>query len=51
MSKPFNQFNETDPLKTVIIGRCEGYAAEDAYVEIVNEDQKKDQPSLVLHDI
>lgn len=42
----FNQYNETDPLKKVIIGRYEGYRAEEAYVEIVNEEQKKGLPDI-----
>lgn len=42
----FSQFSETDVLKEVIIGRYEGYCAEEAYVEIVNEDQKKGLPQL-----
>lgn len=42
----FQQFNETDRLKKVIIGRCEGYALEDAYVEVVNEDQKNGLPKI-----
>lgn len=40
----FKQFNETDKLKQVIIGRCEDYSAETAYIEIVNEEQKKGLP-------
>lgn len=42
----FNQYNETDPLKKVIIGRYQGYRADDAYVEIVNEEQKKGLPDV-----
>lgn len=39
-----SQYNETDALKTVIIGRYEGYRADEAYVEVVNESQKKGLP-------
>lgn len=47
MNNPgFKQFSETGLLKEVIIGRYQGYCAEDAYVEIVNEDQKKGLPQL-----
>ncbi|ELR73101.1 hypothetical protein C900_05736 [Fulvivirga imtechensis AK7] len=42
----FHQYNETDPLKKVIIGRYQGYRAEEAYVEIVNEEQKKGLPDV-----
>ena len=42
----FRQYNETDPLKKVIIGRYQGYRAEEAYVEIVNEEQKKGLPDV-----
>lgn len=45
MPRTFSQFNETDPLKTVIIGRWEGYRKVEAYTEIVNEEQKKGLPS------
>lgn len=44
MSKTFSQFNETDRLKTVIIGRWQGYRKVDAYTEIVNEEQSKGLP-------
>lgn len=40
-----SQYNETDPLKTVIIGRYEGYRANEAYVEVVNESQKRGLPT------
>jgi N-dimethylarginine dimethylaminohydrolase len=40
-----SQHNETDPLKMVIIGRHEGYRTNEAYVEVVNESQKKGLPS------
>lgn len=42
----FSQFSETDRLKKVIIGRYEGYAEAEEYVEIVNEEQKKGLPSV-----
>lgn len=45
-TQKFSQFSETDVLKEVIIGRYKGYCAERAYVEIVNEDQKKGLPQL-----
>lgn len=38
------QFNETDRLKKVIIGRWEDYCSDQSYVEIVNEEQKKGLP-------
>ncbi|UII33061.1 arginine deiminase family protein [Fulvivirga ulvae] len=38
------QFNETDRLKKVIIGRWEDYCSDKSYVEIVNEEQKKGLP-------
>lgn len=40
----FSQFSETDTLKKVIIGRHQGYAEDEAYIEIVNEEQKKGLP-------
>lgn len=46
MSNIFSQFNETDPLRKVIIGRYEGYRKVDEYVEIVNKSQKQGLPSL-----
>ncbi len=44
MPETYSQYNETDPLKAVILGRWEGYRKIDAYTEIVNEDQKKGLP-------
>jgi len=41
----FRQFSETDPLKTVIIGRYEGYRAVEEYTELVNESQKRGLPT------
>lgn len=41
MAKAFSQFCETDNLKSVIIGRWEGYAKVKAYSEILNKRQKK----------
>lgn len=46
MHNMFNQFNETDPLKKVIIGRYEGYKKVDEYIEIVNKSQQKGLPSV-----
>lgn len=40
----FQQFSETDDLKKVIIGRWEDYSADESYIEIVNEEQKKGLP-------
>lgn len=45
MSKTFTQFNETDTLQSVIIGRWEGYRRVEAYTEIVNEEQRKGLPT------
>lgn len=45
MSHTLRQYNETDPLKKVIIGRYQGYRAAEEYVELVNEDQKKGLPA------
>ncbi len=45
MNHQFNQYNETDTLKKVIIGRYQGYRAVEAYVEIVNEEQKTGLPT------
>lgn len=42
--KAFCQKNETDRLKTVVIGRWKGYRKVEAYTEIVNEDQQKGLP-------
>lgn len=44
MTKVFSQFNETDPLESVIIGRWKGYRNVEEYTEIVNEDQQKGLP-------
>lgn len=44
MSKPFEQYSETDPLKITFIGRAEGYRSNEAYTEIVNESQKRGLP-------
>jgi N-dimethylarginine dimethylaminohydrolase len=46
MSDMFSQFNETDTLQKVIIGRYKDYRKVDEYVEIVNKSQKKGLPSL-----
>lgn len=42
----FHQFTETGSLKEVIIGRYEGYARHEDYIEIVNEEQKQGLPSV-----
>jgi hypothetical protein len=41
MPPVYSQFNETDTLECVIIGRWDGYRKAEEYTEIVNEDQKK----------
>lgn len=46
MKQAFSQYNETDPLTRVIIGRYEGYRKAEEYVEIVNEEQKKGLPEV-----
>lgn len=43
MKKTFSQFNETDTLKTVIIGRWEGFHEDEKYSNVLNE--KRDNPS------
>lgn len=40
----FEQYSETDRLRKVVIGRYQGYRAHEAYVEIVNEEQKNGLP-------
>ena len=42
----FKQYSETAPLKQVILGRYKGYASNEKYIEIVNEDQKQGLPSV-----
>jgi N-dimethylarginine dimethylaminohydrolase len=44
--KVFCQKNETDRLKTVIVGRWKGYREVEAYTEIVNADQEKGLPEI-----
>ncbi|MDX1629956.1 MAG: arginine deiminase family protein, partial [Fulvivirga sp.] len=44
----FSQYNETGKLRKVVIGRCAGYAEDPAYIELVNEDQKKGLPDKIL---
>lgn len=47
MTQPsFSQYSETDKLQTVILGRYQGYREVEAYVEIVNEEQKKGLPQV-----
>lgn len=41
----FQQYNETDPLKKVILGRTKGYKKVDEYVQRINESQKSGLPS------
>lgn len=43
----FAQYNETDQLQKVIIGRWKGYRADENYVEIVNEEQKSGLPETL----
>lgn len=42
--RKFSQFNETDRLRKVIVGRWRGYAEVDEYVETVNEAQTSGFP-------
>lgn len=44
MIQEFNQFNETDRLRKVIIGRHRGYRQNEEYVELVNESQREGLP-------
>lgn len=44
MKVKFSQYSETEKLRTVIIGRWEGYRRVEEYTEIVNEDQKRGLP-------
>lgn len=44
MSKPFEQYSETDTLKITLIGRAQGYRINEAYTEIVNEAQRAGLP-------
>lgn len=44
MNHSFSQYNESDPLKKVIIGRYKGYREEEAYVERVNKKQRHELP-------
>ncbi|MEX1011495.1 MAG: arginine deiminase family protein [Balneolaceae bacterium] len=44
MKRTFSQFNETDTLKTVIIGRWEGFHADAKYSNVLNE--KRNDPSI-----
>ena len=45
MKRTFSQFNETDTLKTVIIGRWEGFHADETYSNLL--DEKRDYPTQV----
>ena len=45
MKRTFSQYNETDKLKTVIIGRWEGFHEEGAYSSFLDEDQRDDYPT------
>ncbi|REL37998.1 hypothetical protein DYD21_05105 [Rhodohalobacter sp. SW132] len=45
MKRTFSQFNETDTLKTVIIGRWKGFHEEEAYTSFLDESQRNDYPS------
>jgi N-dimethylarginine dimethylaminohydrolase len=44
MPVKFSQYNETDTLKSVIIGRWEGYRRVAGYTELVNADQREGLP-------
>lgn len=44
MGSAFRQFEESAPLKEVIIGRYKGYLQSPEYQEVVNEDQKQGFP-------
>ncbi len=44
MNTAFKQYNESDRLEKVIVGRCEGYRKNEAYVERVNSSQQKKLP-------
>lgn len=46
MARKFSQRNETDTLKTVIIGRWKGFHKVEAYTEILNENQKSGFPEV-----
>jgi len=46
METPFHQYTEYDPLLKVIVGRYQEYARDTAYVERINEDQKKGLPGV-----
>lgn len=43
MKRAFSQFNETDTLKTVIIGRWEGFHEDETYSNVL--DEKREYPS------
>ena len=43
MKRTFSQYNETDTLKTVIIGRWEGFHEDDDYSNVL--DEKREDPS------
>jgi len=45
MKRTFSQYNETEKLKTVIIGRWEGFHEEGAYSSFLDEDQRDDYPT------
>lgn len=45
MCNKFQQYNETDPLKKVVLGRTKGYRKVDDYIQQVNETQKSGLPS------
>jgi N-dimethylarginine dimethylaminohydrolase len=46
MEMPFHQYTEYDPLRKVVIGRYREYARDAAYIERINEDQKKGLPGM-----
>lgn len=46
MKRKFSQYNETDSLKTVIIGRWQGFHEVEAYSEILGEGKNSDYPTV-----
>jgi len=45
MKRTFSQYNETDTLKTVIIGRWEGFHEEEAYTTFLDDSPRDDYPT------
>ncbi|CAN5115965.1 dimethylarginine dimethylaminohydrolase family protein [soil metagenome] len=46
MKRKFSQFNETDSLKTVIIGRWQGFHKVEEYTNILDDGNKNDYPTV-----